>query len=143
VRFYTTKPKVFESGNQRGKFSQKVDFRKENTQHKIIPMTTENEQKIKRTRLEIALERSNKANALVQKLQAQAAAQASGQKRALDNRRKILLGAYLLDKIEHDPGAKSAVLTGLDRFLTRPAERALFDLAPLTDSTSSPQEKQP
>jgi hypothetical protein len=105
-------------------------------------MTTNNEQKIKRSRLEIAREKAGKATALLQKLEAQAQARASGEKRQLDTRRKVLLGAYLLAKIERDPDSKIAVLADLDRFLTRPAERALFELPPLTDpppaSTESP-----
>jgi hypothetical protein len=99
-------------------------------------MTTNNEQKIKRSRLEIAREKAGKATALLQKLEAQAQARASGEKRQLDTRRKVLLGAYLLAKIERDQDSKIAVLADLDRFLIRPAERALFGLEALPDAAA-------
>ena len=95
----------------------------------------------KKSRLEIAREKAAHANELLQKLEAQARARESGQQRTQDNRRKVLLGAYLLAKIKKDDDEKARVWAGLDKFLTRPAERALFDLPPLAPTpTPTPAE---
>lgn len=51
--------------------------------------------------------------------------------RRLDNRRKFLLGAYTLDAMERDATERQRVLSGLEKFLTRSADRAAFDLEPL------------
>lgn len=93
----------------------------------------------KKTKLEIAREKAARAAALLQKLEAQARARQAGQERKLDNRRKVLLGAYLLSKIKKDDELKAQTLAGLDKFLTRPAERALFDLPPLAPKPAEAQ----
>ena len=69
----------------------------------------------------------------MQKLEAQAQAKASGENRKLETRRKVLLGAYLLDRIKKNDEVKTQVLKDLDKYLTRAAERALFDLPPLPE----------
>lgn len=84
----------------------------------------------KKTRLEIAKQKAAQANALLEKLEARARARESSQQRKLDTRRKVLLGSYLLSKIKQDEELKTEVLSGLDQYLTRDAERALFDLPP-------------
>ena len=45
-----------------------------------------------------------------------------------DTRRKILAGAWLLDEMNQRPDFKEFVYKKLDSFLTRPADRALFEL---------------
>lgn len=52
-------------------------------------------------------------------------------KRKAENRMKILLGAYLLKKIESDDAAKADLNKELDSYLTRDDDRALFGLAPI------------
>ena len=91
----------------------------------------------KKTRLEIAKEKAAQANALLQKLEAQARAREASQGRKLDTRRKVLLGAYLLGKIQKDDDLKAQVLAGMDTYLWRDAERALFDLPPLPKPESA------
>ena len=88
----------------------------------------------KKTKLEIAREKAAQANALLQKLEAQARAKQAGQQRRLDTRRKVMLGAYLAAKMQKDDELKAQTLAGLDKFLTRPAERSLFDLPPFAAS---------
>jgi hypothetical protein len=88
----------------------------------------------KKTRLEIARRKAAEANALLQKLEALAKTRESKNGRKLDTRRKVLLGAYLLAKIKKDDDEKGRVLEGLDKYLTRPAERSLFDLPALAGS---------
>jgi hypothetical protein len=52
-----------------------------------------------------------------------------------ETRRKILLGAYFLDKLRKD-GTFDSIKHELDRFLTRNSDRKLFDL-PLLENESS------
>ena len=47
-----------------------------------------------------------------------------------DTRRKILAGAWLLDEIEQREDFRKFVYKKLDSFLTRPNDRALFNLPP-------------
>lgn len=56
-------------------------------------------------------------------------------KRATDTRKKILVGAAVLNNLETDPKFLPRLLAILDSFLTRPDDRALFDLTPQTTST--------
>jgi len=53
------------------------------------------------------------------------------QERQRDTRRKILAGAYLLEQYKDRPDELSRML---DKFLSRPADRELFNL-----STNTPQ----
>lgn len=48
--------------------------------------------------------------------------------RANDTRRKILIGAMMLDQMEKNEATKTSVMSKLDAFLTRPDDRALFSL---------------
>ena len=50
--------------------------------------------------------------------------------RKLRTRRLILLGSYLDDIIQNDPGSMKRVSKGLDEFLERDRDRELFDLVP-------------
>ena len=54
-------------------------------------------------------------------------------KRANDTRRKILVGAAILAKVEKQEWPKDKLLAMLDTALTRSDDRALFDLAPLSE----------
>lgn len=50
--------------------------------------------------------------------------------RANDTRRKILIGAMMLEHMEKNEATKTSVMGKLDAFLTRPDDRALFGLPP-------------
>ena len=50
------------------------------------------------------------------------------EERAKDTRRKILVGAAILTKVERGEWPKDKLLAMLDASLTRPADRALFEL---------------
>ncbi len=55
--------------------------------------------------------------------------------RKLDTRRKILAGARVLDRADKDPAsARNLKKEILDAFLTKPQDRALFDLEPKESS---------
>ena len=91
--------------------------------------------------MEIARQRAERANAFLQKLEAQARSKVAGENRKLDIRRKVLLGAYLLGKIQKDDDMKAQILAEMDKYLVRDAERALFDLPPLppTPAPATPE----
>ena len=84
-----------------------------------------------KSKLEIARQKAAQANALLQKLEAQARSKAVGENRKLNTRRKVLLGAFMLGKIQKDDEFKKQIVREIDKYLVRDAERALFDLPPL------------
>lgn len=55
--------------------------------------------------------------------------QAKAQARKDDNRRKILIGAMMLEKVKQQRYSEADLLDEMSRFLTRDNERALFGLA--------------
>ena len=75
------------------------------------------------------------AKAKRQQIEARQRAAESERKRTTDTRKKILVGAAVLNKVETDPGFLPRLTTMLDSFLTRPDDRALFDLPPKPAST--------
>lgn len=46
-----------------------------------------------------------------------------------DSRRKVLVGAVVLAEAEKNPAAKQRLMALLDRYLSRPVDREVFDLA--------------
>lgn len=57
--------------------------------------------------------------------------------RASETRMKILLGSYLFEKMGKSPDYKARVLTGLQAYLKRDDDRAMFGFEPL------PKEQKP
>lgn len=76
------------------------------------------------TRLEKLLEKEAQLKAQIQ--QAKAVERTLEKKR--DTRRKILIGAAVMARIERGEWPRQDLLKMMDGFLTRPHERALFDL---------------
>lgn len=68
------------------------------------------------------------AKALKQKQEAQKRAQQQKLIRTQDTRRKILIGSLFLQRASSSDAAQAELKTLLDSFLTRPDDRALFDL---------------
>jgi len=66
--------------------------------------------------------------ALKQKIEARKKALASKKTRALETRKKILIGALMLEKMERQEETRIGVIAELDQFLTRNSDRALFNL---------------
>lgn len=58
------------------------------------------------------------------------------QARKDDNRRKVLIGAMMLEKVKQQRYSQAELLDEMNRFLTRDSERALFGLA-LNDNTDA------
>jgi large subunit ribosomal protein L7/L12 len=77
-------------------------------------------------RLEQLLKRREELNAQIQKIKAQEASQ----KRKSDTRRKILLGALMMEMMNSGELDKNKIMKRLDGFLTRDLDRSLFNLPP-------------
>jgi phage shock protein A len=71
-----------------------------------------------------------------QQIEARKRAAESKVKRSIDTRRKILVGAAILAKVERGEWPQDKLLAMLDAALTRPDDRALFELP--TNSTNQP-----
>lgn len=74
-----------------------------------------------------------------QRLEAARKAAASKKLRAEETRRKILVGAAILAKVERGDWPKERLMEMLSSTLTRDDDRKLFDLAPLTTPSSTPK----
>ncbi len=73
-------------------------------------------------------EKLRQLKAKKQKLEAQKRAAESKKQRAADTRRKILVGAVILGKVERGGWPKDRLLEMMAQTLTRPDDRALFGL---------------
>ena len=76
-------------------------------------------------------QRRQRDNLKRQILRAQSRVSSAERKRR--TRRLIILGSYLEHVTQDDPERKARLLKGLDGFLERPQDRALFDLPPRPD----------
>ena len=75
-------------------------------------------------RLESLLKKREQLNAQIQKIKSKEAVQ----KRKEDTRRKILLGALLMEMMEKGELDRNKISKRLSSFLTRDIDRKLFDL---------------
>jgi large subunit ribosomal protein L7/L12 len=73
--------------------------------------------------------------ALKQKQEAQKRAAEAKRTRTQDTRRKVLVGAMMLEHMEKNEATKTNILTKLDAFLTRDDDRTLFGLYPKAKET--------
>lgn len=73
-------------------------------------------------------EKLKQLKALKQKQEARIRAAQSKKERADDTRRKVLAGALLLEIMNESAENKNRFTARLDKFLTRPVDRALFGL---------------
>lgn len=84
-----------------------------------------------------ALEQKLKqAKARKQKIEALKRAAESKEKRAADTRRKVLVGAVILGKVESGAWPKDKLLAMLDAALQKDNDRALFGLAPVKEDSA-------
>lgn len=77
------------------------------------------------------------AKARKAKIEARARAAESKKKRTEETRRKILVGSTILARVERGEWPRDKLLDMMGKVLTRPDDRALFDLPPLEASTGS------
>lgn len=78
------------------------------------------------------------AKVRAQKFEATAKAKESKTARAQRERKKYLVGALVLETMEKDGSINQRMIEKLDHFLTRPNERALFELDAIRDSSINP-----
>jgi hypothetical protein len=79
-------------------------------------------------RIEAAKKKLKQLTAQKQQLEARKRTEESKRKRTDDTRRKILIGAAILAKVERGEWPEARLLDMMDELLIRPDERALFDL---------------
>lgn len=80
-------------------------------------------------RIEAAKDRLRKLQQRKLQLEARQRQRKTKQARADDTRRKILVGAAVLAKVERGEWPRERLLSLLDQALTRPQDRLLFELA--------------
>lgn len=73
-------------------------------------------------------EKLKQAKALKQKAEATIKTAEAKRNRANDTRRKVLIGALILEEMEKHEATRASIISRLTVFLTRPSDRALFDL---------------
>ena len=88
-------------------------------------------------RIGVLEERLKQLKAKQQKIDARRRALEARQTRQADTRRKFLAGAIVLAQVERDALAKAQFRQWLDQSLTRPEDRALFDLPPTPGAEGS------
>jgi large subunit ribosomal protein L7/L12 len=85
-------------------------------------------------RIKLLEDKLKQEKAKKQKIEARKRTLESKAQRATDTRKKILVGAFMLDKMEKNEETKTKVLSQLDQYLTRSDDRELFGLPQLPDS---------
>lgn len=88
-------------------------------------------------RIETLETKLKQAKALKQKQEAQKRALLSKQERQKDTRRKILVGAAIMAKVNGGEWPKDKLLAMMDATLTRNDDRALFDLPVLDEKKTN------
>lgn len=91
--------------------------------------STENIEK----KIEAQLEKLKQLKAQKQAIEARERTKKKEQERKDDTRRKILLGSYLIKKIQGNEANKDKVLAELDDYLTEDRDRQLFNLPPIDE----------
>lgn len=85
------------------------------------------DEKIKALETKLKQEKAKK-----QKLEARKKSAETKAMRATDTRKKILIGAFMLDRMAKSEETKTKVLGQLDQYLTRVDDRELFGLPAIT-----------
>ena len=86
-------------------------------------------------KIEKQLEKLNQLKAQKQAIEAREKKKATEQQRKDDTRRKILLGSYLLKKMENEAN-KEKILAELSEYLTEDRDKKLFGLQLSSDPVS-------
>ena len=86
--------------------------------------STENIEK----KIEAQLEKLKQLKAQKQAIEARERTMKKEQERKDDTRRKILLGSYLIKKMNANEANKEKILTELNEYLTEDRDRELFEL---------------
>ena len=86
-------------------------------------------------KIEAQLEKLKQLKAQKQAIEAREKTKQKEQERKDDTRRKILLGSYLIKKMQNEAN-KEKILAELNEYLTEDRDRQLFDLPLKTDCIS-------
>lgn len=86
-------------------------------------------------RIKLLEDKLKQEKAKKQKIEARKRTLESKAQRTTDTRKKILVGAFMLDRIAKNEETKNKVLGQLDQYLTRSDDRELFSLPPLPETT--------
>jgi hypothetical protein len=89
------------------------------------------------SRIEAAKKKLKQLTAQKLQLEARKRTEESKRKRTDDTRRKILIGAAILARVERGEWPQARLLDMLNATLTRPEDRALFDLPAAARETSA------
>ncbi|ALV74964.1 hypothetical protein [Acinetobacter johnsonii] len=79
-------------------------------------------------KIEAQLEKLKQLKAQKQAIEAREKNKKKEQERKDDTRRKILLGSYLIKKMNANEASKEKILAELNEYLTEDRDRQLFDL---------------
>ena len=79
-------------------------------------------------KIEAQLEKLKQLKAQKQAIEARERTKKKEQERKDDTRRKILLGSYLIKKMQANEANKEKILAELNEYLTEDRDRQLFDL---------------
>ena len=79
-------------------------------------------------KIEAQLEKLKQLKARKQAIEAREKTKQKEQERKDDTRRKILLGSYLIKKIQNNEANKEKILAELNEYLTEERDRNLFNL---------------
>jgi len=91
----------------------------------VMTKSTENIEK----KIEAQLEKLKQLKAQKQAIEARERTKKKEQERKDDTRRKILLGSYLIKKMNDNEANKEKILAELNEYLTEDRDRQLFDLS--------------
>ena len=84
-------------------------------------------------KIEAQLEKLKQLKARKQAIEARERSKQKEQERKDDTRRKILLGSYLIKKMQSNEANKEKILMELNEYLTENRDRQLFDLPPINE----------
>jgi len=85
-------------------------------------------------KIEAQLEKLKQLKARKQAIEAREKSKQKEQERKDDTRRKILLGSYVIKKMQSNEANKAKVLAELDDYLTEDRDRKLFNLPPINEA---------
>ena len=88
-------------------------------------------------KIKVLEEKLRQEKAKKQKIEARKKHLESKAKRAADTRKKILIGAFMLERMEKNDETKAKLIGQLDQYLTRTDDRELFGLSPLPCLTAA------
>lgn len=83
-----------------------------------------------KSKIELLKEKEKQIKARIQNLEAAE----KTRERKKDMQRKILFGAYMLQRVKNGDPLALELQANLDDYLTRDHDRALFELSPLSES---------